>query len=316
MLLTIVLPCFNEELVLEETHRRLVEVLNQINSDYEIIYVNDGSSDKTLTILKDLRNSDRRVKVISLSRNYGHQIAITAGIENSSGDAVVILDADLQDPPGVIKEMVAWWEKGYDVVYGRRTARDGEPLMRNWMAKIFSRFLNRMSEIDIPEDVGDFRLLDRKVVNALKGMPERDRFLRGMVSWVGFHQVALPYRRAPRVTGVSKYSFPKLLRLATDGIYSFSLVPLLLVRTALAMGVVISGVALLGGIYALVTRLFTTSWIPGGGFLWLAVLFIGGMQLVCLGVVGEWVCRIYGEAKRRPIYLLEERIGFKDHAQN
>jgi len=315
MLLSVVLPCFNEEPVLEETHRRLVNVLNQIDLEREIVYVDDGSTDKTLLLLQQLQNSDPQVKVIRLSRNYGHQIAITAGLDNASGDAVVIIDSDLQDPPEVIKEMVALWQEGYEVVYGQRTARDGETAFRNWSAKWFSRFLNRLSDPGVPPDVGDFRLLDRKVVQALNRMPEPDRFLRGMISWLGFRQVALPYHREARFAGVSKYPLGKLLDLAGNGIFSFSLFPSLLLRIAALTGVLGAGLALAGFCYALIGHLFSAARITGWHLLFLALLFLGGVQLICLGLVGEYASRTYYASKRRPNYVIAERLGFREQAQ-
>jgi glycosyltransferase involved in cell wall biosynthesis len=314
MLLSVVLPCLNEELVLRETQRRLVDALSKINLDHEVIYVDDGSTDNTLTVLKEIQLSDPRVKVIRLSRNYGHQIAITAGLQNASGDAVVILDADLQDPPELIKEMVALWQQGYEVVYGQRTERDGETAFRNWSAKGYCRLLNKLANIDIPCDVGDFRLVDRKVVNALNLMPEPDRYIRGMVSWAGFRQVALPYRRAARLAGISKYPLWKLLDLAAHGIFSFSAFPLWLVRTAAIMGFLSSGLALAGLGYALIKYVFLGTGISPGKLLLLALLFMGGVHFLCLGVVGEYAGRTYFASRLRPLYLVAERLGFQDQA--
>jgi len=304
-----VVPCYNEEEVIGETHRRLTRVLEGLDGlDHELIYVNDGSRDATAALLAALQREDDRVRVISFSRNFGHQTAVTAGIEAASGDAVVLIDADLQDPPEVIPEMVARWREGFHVAYGARTDREGETKFKLATAKAFYRFINRLSDVDIPLDAGDFRLMDRRVVDALRSMPERDRFVRGMVSWVGFRQVAVPYRRAARLAGESKYPFTKMLRFAFDGIASFSVTPL---RVATFAGFAVSGLAVLGIVYALALRIFTNIWVTGWTALFIVVLFMGGVQLISLGIVGEYVGRIYGEAKRRPLYLVQHRLGFE-----
>jgi dolichol-phosphate mannosyltransferase len=308
MLLSVVVPCYNEEAVLAETHRRLGEALAEAGvAEYEVVYVDDGSRDATPSLLRTLHERDARVRVLTFSRNFGHQIAVSAGIEHTAGDAVVLIDADLQDPPAVIGEMLARWREGYDVAYGLRTDRAGETAFKRATARWFYRTLNRLSETPIPLDVGDFRLMDRRVADALLAMPERARFVRGMVSWVGFRQVAVPYARAERFAGETKYPLFKMLRLAVDGLTSFSLVPL---RVATWAGFVTSALALLGIVFAVVVRLFTREWVPGWAALFVAVLFVGGVQLVTIGIVGEYVGRIYAEVKRRPLYLLRERLGF------
>lgn len=308
-LLSVVVPCFNEEAVIQETHRRLGAVLNDLSAmDYEIVYVDDGSRDRTPLLLQQLQAADRRVRVVQFSRNFGHQIAVTAGVEHSAGDAVVLIDADLQDPPEIIHEMVRRWQEGYDVAYGVRTDRPGESAFKLATAKGFYRFINKMSETEIPLDTGDFRLMSRKVVSALEAMPERDRFVRGMVSWVGFRQVGVPYRRDARLAGESKYPLLKMVRFALDGITSFSVQPL---RAATWFGFAVSGLALVGIVYALVNRLFTDDWVTGWTAMFIMVLFLGGVQLLSLGVIGEYIGRIYGEAKRRPLYLVAERYGFQ-----
>lgn len=310
-LLSVVVPCFNEEAVIRETHKRLVSVLDSLTVlDSEIIYVDDGSLDTTLSILKELQCSDIRVRVISFSRNFGHQIAVTAGLEHSSGDAIVLIDADLQDPPEVILEMVERWQNGVDVAYGQREERKGETAFKLWTAKAFYRTINRMSDVSIPLDTGDFRLMDRKAVDALLAMPERDRFLRGMVAWVGFKQEPVRYKRAERFAGTTKYPLKKMVRFATDGIVSFSLVPL---RLAIWMGLIAAILSFLGILYALIMRLVTDSWVPGWTLLFIALLFIGGVQLLFLGTIGEYLGRVYGEVKGRPLYLVRERHGFSDN---
>jgi dolichol-phosphate mannosyltransferase len=229
-------------------------------------------------------------------------------VEHAGGDAVVIIDADLQDPPEVIVEMVAKWREGYHVAYGVRIDRPGETAFKLWTAKAFYRLIDRVSDTRIPLDTGDFRLMDRRVVDALASMPERDRFVRGLVSWVGFRQVAVPYQRAPRLAGESKYPLYKMLRFALDGITSFSVAPL---KLATWLGFTVSALALLGIVYALVLRLFTSIWVTGWTALFIVVLFMGGVQLISLGIIGEYIGRIYGEVKRRPLYIVGERLGFE-----
>lgn len=311
-LLSVIVPCFNEEPVVREAHRSLLATLEtNTEGGFELIYVDDGSRDGTLRILRELQQTDQRVRVVALSRNFGHQIAVTAGLEHVTGDAVVVIDADLQDPPDVILEMLDRWRQGVDVAYGVRSEREGETAFKLWTAKAFYRCINRLSDVAIPLDTGDFRLMDREVVNALLAMPERDRFVRGMVAWVGFRQEPVHYRRAARLAGQTKYPLKKMLRFATDGILSFSLVPL---RLAVYMGFLAAGLALLGIIYALALRLFTDVWVTGWTLLFIAMLFLGGVQLLFLGVMGEYLGRIYGEVKRRPLYLVKERLGF--HSAN
>jgi dolichol-phosphate mannosyltransferase len=312
-LLTVVVPCYNEEAVIEETHRRLSVALSVLDGlDHEILYVDDGSRDRTPELLARLAAADSCVRVLELSRNFGHQVAVTAGIEHSAGDAVVLIDADLQDPPEVIEEMVRRWREGYHVAYGVRTDREGESRFKRWTARGFYRLMARLTDTHIPLDTGDFRLMDRKVVDAMAAMPERDRFVRGLVSWTGFRQIGVPYRRAPRFAGSSKYPLRKMLRFAMDGIASFSVKPLTLATWA---GFTVSVLSLLGISYVLAKRLFTDDFVPGWTALMIAVLFIGGVQLIALGIMGEYVGRIYGEAKRRPLYLLRERLGFDGQAQ-
>ncbi|GBF82280.1 glycosyl transferase [Aphanothece sacrum FPU1] len=312
-MISVIVPCYNEEEVINQTHHRLVRVLEQITPSFEVIYVDDGSQDQTSELLRHLQRDDKRVKVVLLSRNFGHQMAVTAGLDYISGDAVVLIDADLQDPPEVIPDMIEQWRKGYDVAYGVRTDRPGETAFKLWTAKAFYRLINHLSDVAIPLDTGDFRLMDRRVVEALKHMPERDRFLRGMVSWVGFRQIPVPYQRAQRFAGVSKYPLWKMFRFAMDGILSFSLVPL---RMAIWAGLLTFGLSLAGIIYALILRLFTSIWVPGWTLLFMATLFIGGIQLVFLGVIGEYVGRIYREDKRRPLYLVREHLGFDTEHYN
>ncbi len=309
-LLSLVIPCYNEEEVIAETLKRLQAFCAEvIDLDVELIFVDDGSRDRTRELLRKFAANDRRIKLIGLSRNFGHQIAVTAGIDAANGDAVVLIDADLQDPPEVIHQMIATWREGYDVVYGTRTERPGESAFKVATARGFYRILKRLSNVQIPLDTGDFRLMSRNVVATLKAMPERDRFVRGMVSWVGFKQIALPYRRAERFAGESKYPLRKMMRFATDGLLSFSTKPL---QMSIAMGFICSSLALLGVVYALFFRLLTDRWVEGWTALMLAVLIIGGVELISIGILGGYVGRIYNEIKNRPLYVVQEYQGF-DH---
>ncbi len=307
-LISVVIPCFNEEAVIDMTHQRLVQVLRKCEDiDFELIYVDDCSNDLTLAKLKELQVTDTCVRVLSLSRNFGQDVAVTAGLESSVGDAAVIIDADLQDSPEVIHEMLQRWRRGVDVAYGVRQEREGETRFKLWTAQKFYRIFNWLSDVAVPLDTGNFRLMDRRVVDAFLAMPERDRFVRGMTSWVGFRQEPVRYRRERRSAGTTKYPFNKMLGVALNGIVSFSVIPL---RLAVWLGLAISSLALLGIVYALVLRLATQIWVPGWTLLFIAVLFLGGAQLIFLGVIGEYVGRIYGEAKRRPLYFVKERQGF------
>lgn len=306
-LLSVVVPCFNEEQVIDHTHERLSKALRAITPDYEIIFVDDGSSDLTAEKLHAIQEANPQVRVVRLSRNFGHQIAVTAGVDYASGRAVVLIDADLQDPPEVIADMVAKWREGHHVVYGQRTDRPGETRFKLATARAFYRLINRLSEVPIPLDTGDFRLMDRAVVDAMRRMPERHRLLRAMTSWVGFRQIAVPYSRAERFAGTSKYPLRKMLALAADGIVSFSAIPLKIVTT---VGLVFAALSLLGIAYAIALRLWTDNWVPGWTLIFIAVMLIGGLQFIFLGVMGEYIGRIYSEAKNRPLFLVMEELGF------
>lgn len=310
MLLSVIVPCYNEELVLRATHERLTHVVAGMPElSCEFLFINDGSQDQTQQILETLQLSDPRVRVLRLSRNFGHQIAVTAGLEEATGDAVVIIDADLQDPPEIIPAMIQRWREGNQVVYGLRAEREGESKFKLWTAKLFYRIINRLSDTKIPVDAGDFRLLDRKVVEVLKAMPERARFLRGMVSWAGFSQTSVTYQRAARHAGESKYPLSKMIHFALDGIISFSLVPL---KLAIWTGFIAIWIAVAGIIVAILDRLFEKGLTRGWASLFVAVLFMGGIQLVSLGIIGEYLGRIYTEVKRRPLYAVQDRLGFRD----
>jgi dolichol-phosphate mannosyltransferase len=308
ILVSVVVPCLNEEESLRGTHARLSSALAQLSANFEIIYVDDGSTDASPQVLRELQAVDNRIRVVRFSRNFGHQMAITAGLEHAAGDAVVIIDADLQDPPETILDFFCKWEEGYDVVYGVRAQREGETAFKLWTAKLFYRCMTHLSDTQIPLDTGDFRLMDRRVVNVLLGMPERDRFVRGMVSWLGFSQVAVPYRREPRLAGITKFSFFKMLRFAMDGIFSFSIVPL---RVATWTGFITSFLAIVGVVLVSLERLLgVQGLVRGWTSTMFAVLFIGGVQLICMGIIGEYVGRIYGESKHRPLYVVRETLGF------
>jgi polyisoprenyl-phosphate glycosyltransferase len=306
-LLSVVVPCFNEQEVIATTHIRLTAALSVLTPDYEILYVDDGSRDATAEHLARIQARDAHVRVIRLSRNFGHQIAVTAGIDYARGQAVVLIDADLQDPPEVIAAMVQKWRGGAHVVYGKRAERSGETCFKLWTARAFYRLINSLSEVPIPLDTGDFRLMDRSVVDALGRMREKHRMLRAMTSWVGFRQEAVTYDRAERFAGESKYPLRKMLGFALDGIVSFSAVPLRLVTT---VGLAFSAMSVLGILYAVAQRLLTDNWVPGWTILFIAVLLIGGLQFIFLGVLGEYVGRIYSEAKDRPLFLVMEELGF------
>ena len=312
MIISVILPCYNEAPVLRETHRRLAEVAASLTDwEFEFLFVDDGSSDDTAVILHDLCRADGRVRGLRLSRNFGQQVATSAGLEHAAGAAVILMDADLQDPPELIEQMIARWREGYHVAYAARTERTGETAFKLWSAKKFYRLVNRISQVPIPADTGDFRLMDRAVVDALLRMPERDRFLRGMVSWVGFRQIGVPYRRAARFAGETKYPLLKMLRFAADGVVSFSFAPL---RLAIWTGFFALGLAFLGIIYAVLLRFFAdpSQWVRGWASIFVAVLFMGGVQLISLGIIGEYVGRIYGEVKQRPLYFVRERFGFRE----
>ncbi len=307
-LLSVVIPCFNEEEVLPKTHPRLIEVLETLPVHaFEVIYVDDGSRDTTMDILRQIQRADTRVRVVGLSRNFGQETAMAAGLQNTAGQAVVVIDADFQDPPEVILKMVDRWRQGVDVAYGVRTQRDGETLFKRMTSSLFYRILNRLADIDVPLDTGEFRLIDRAVVDAILAMPEHDRFFRGIVAWAGFRQEPIHFSRLERSCGASKYHFKNRLSLATSAIFSFSLVPL---RLATWFGLLALGLALSGILYVLGLRLLTDAWISGWVSLLIAVLFLGGGQLVFLGILGEYVGRSYSEVKRRPLYFVKERLGF------
>jgi dolichol-phosphate mannosyltransferase len=307
--ISIVVPMYFEELVAEECYKRISEVMVNNKYNYEIIFINDGSTDKTLPILKDIAEVDSNVKVIGFSRNFGHQTAVTAGIFNATGDAVVIIDADLQDPPELIVDMVNKWQEGYEVVYAKRRKRDGETWFKLITAKYFYKFLASMSDIEIPKDTGDFRLIDRTVVEALKNMPERNRFVRGMVSWIGFNQTYIEYDRSERFAGTTKYPLKKMLKFASDGIVAFSSRPLKVVSLIGTITIMISFIML---VYSILVKLFGGRTEPGWTSLMVVITLFSGVQLLSLGIIGEYIARIYDESKNRPLYIVKEKINFEE----
>jgi glycosyltransferase involved in cell wall biosynthesis len=310
MLISIVVPCFNEADVIDETILRLQNFSSElINFSVEFLFVDDGSVDGTRQKIKEYAVKDPRVKVIGFARNFGHQIAVTAGIDFSNGDIVVLIDADLQDPPELIHQMLEKAAEGYDVVYCIREKRLGESLLKKFLADLFYRILNKLSSVSIPLDTGDFRLMTRRAVDILKMMPEKDRFIRGMVSWIGFRQIGIKYQRSPRFAGQTKYPLGKMVKFALDGIISFSTKPL---QLATGLGIISAFISLFGISYALYLRLFTNTWVEGWTALVIAILFMGGIQLLSLGIIGEYVGRIYNEGKNRPLYVVDEKHGFAE----
>ena len=308
-LLSVVVPVYNEQEVIAETAKRLRGVLDGMSVDYDIVFVNDGSRDGTLSVLRPLCEADARLKLVNFSRNFGHQIAITAGMDMTRGDAVVVIDADLQDPPEVIPGMFERWKQGYEVVYGKRLSREGETFFKKFTAKVFYRFMARMTEVDMPVDTGDFRLLDRKVVDALRRTPERNRYVRGIVSWLGFKQCAYEYERHERFAGQTKYPLKKMLKLACDGLVSFSVKPL---RWIMGSGVVLSVLSVLYLVYILIASLCGVAMLSAGLYAMLGlIVLLLGVVMVFLGVLGEYIGRIYDESKARPLYLVSDTVNIE-----
>jgi polyisoprenyl-phosphate glycosyltransferase len=309
-LISVIVPCFNEEAVFAETIKRLEDTLSKLSKehfDYEIIFVNDGSKDQTLSLIKQAAQINQRIKCINFSRNFGHQLAITAGLDHCKGVAAIVIDADLQDPPIFMLEMIEKWEQGYDVVFGKRKDREGESGFKLLTAKYFYKIINRLSDVDIPKDTGDFRLMDRVALDQFLKMRESYRFVRGMVAWIGFNQTYIEYDRDSRFAGETKYPLKKMIGLASDAILSFSNTPL---KIATFVGFLTSIAAFVGIVYSLYIRLFTKSWVEGWTFLMIAILLIGGIILLVLGIIGGYVGRIYGEIKQRPLYIIKDKIGF------
>ena len=309
--ISVIIPMYYEEEVAQECYKRMTEILSKIEGyEYELICVNDGSKDKTLPILEEIAKNDSKVKVISFARNFGHQCAVTAGLKYVTGDCAVIIDADLQDPPELIPEMLKLWEEGNEVIYGKRKTRDGESVFKLLTAKMFYKTLNALSDVEIPKDTGDFRLVDRKVVDIMNAMPEHNKFLRGLWGWIGFKQIPFEYERKERFAGKTKYPLKKMLKLASDGIIGFSTKPLKLVGALGMLAIFISIVIL---IYSLVSYIFGLNQLTAGWTsIMVTVTFLGGVQLLSIWIMSEYVGRIYDESKARPQYIIEKTINIED----
>lgn len=309
--ISVVIPMYYEEEVALECYKRVKKAIDSIeNYENEIVFVNDGSKDKTLEILEEISKKDENVKVLSFSRNFGHQAAVTAGLKHVTGDAIVIIDADMQDPPELIKDMIKLWEQGNQVVYAKRKKRKGESAFKLLTAKMFYKILNGLSDIDIPRDTGDFRLVDRQVVEVLNQMPEHNKFLRGLFCWIGFKQIPFEYEREERFAGKTKYPLKKMLKLAGDGIISFSSKPLKMVG---ALGVVSIVISILILIYALASYIFKLNNLSAGWTsIMVTVTFFSGIQLLSIWIMSEYIARIYEEGKSRPEYIIEKKINIKE----
>lgn len=310
---SIIVPMFNEEEVIEHTYDRLKLVMDSADDSYELIFVNDGSKDRTVEIVSMICDFDPNVRLINFSRNFGHQIAISAGMDYAKGDAIVVIDADLQDPPEVIIDMIAKWKEGFEVVYGKRLKRKGETAFKKLTAKIFYRILRGLTNVDIPVDTGDFRLIDRKVCDVLRGLKEKNRFVRGLVSWIGFRQTMVEYEREERYAGETKYPLKKMIAFAIDGITSFSYKPL---KIATYIGFALSVTSFLYLIVVIFQRLFTGSTIAGWASIVAVNLFFNGIILMLLGIIGEYIGRIYDESKNRPLYIVREVQGYPENEGN
>ncbi len=305
--ISVVIPVYNEEEVLEISYKKIKDTLEKISEyKYEMIFVNDGSKDRTLQMLEYISRKNENIKVISFSRNFGHQAAVTAGIKYSTGDAVVIIDADLQDPPELIPEMIKLWEDGNDVIYGKRKKRKGESAFKLLTAKMFYKTLNALSDVEIPKDTGDFRLVDKKVIDVINEMPEHNKFLRGLFSWVGFKQYAYEYQRDERLSGKTKYPLKKMWKLATDGIISFSTKPLKIVGSIGFLTIILS-IAIL--IYSLISySLKLNNLTPGWTSIMVAITLFSGVQLLSIWIISEYISRIYDETRKRPQYIIDKKI--------
>ncbi len=301
-----VIPVHNEEGSLPELRERLLQVLRRLDGSAEVILVDDGSTDTSWAIITHIHVLDPRFKGVRLSRNFGHQVAITAGMDLAQGQAVVVMDADLQDPPEVVLEMAERWRDGYEVVYGVRVDRSSDSRFKRTTAAVFYRLLNRLSDVEIPQDVGDFRLIDQRAVEAFRSMREGSRFVRGMYAWVGFRQIGVPYSRDARHAGETKYPLKKMLRLAGDGVIGFSRVPL---RLALKLGALAAVASVLGAVAVLGLKLFGGYAVPGWTSILLAVCLLGGLQLAFMGVLGQYIARTYEETLRRPLYVVSQLHG-------
>jgi glycosyltransferase involved in cell wall biosynthesis len=310
-MISIVIPIFNEDETLVELHRRITVAMKRVRQPYEVIFINDGSHDSSYRTLRSLAQQDPHLRILDLARNFGHQIAISAGLDVAGGDAVILMDGDLQDPPELLPEMIAKRDEGFDVVYTMKRSRQ-EHLLKRMAFHAFYALMRRFSSIPIPMEAGNFSLMDRKVVSVLRSMPERNRYIAGMRAWAGFRQTGLLFDRAARFAGKPQMTFGRLLHLALDGLFSFSNIPL---RLAAYIGAFSAVVAFSGGLYAVYTKFFTDKATPGWASPVFSILFIGGLILVTLGIIGEYVGRIYDEVKRRPLYVVREQIGFSSGHQ-
>lgn len=306
---SLVIPLYNEEEVIHECIKRVTNVMHNNEFDYEIIFVNDGSSDSTEEIVKQYCDKDKHLKLISFSRNFGHQTAISAGMDNAEGDAIIVMDADLQDPPEVVLKLIEKYEEGFDVVYAIRSKRKGESFFKKITAKMFYRFLKNMCEVDIPVDTGDFRLISRQVCDVLKGLTERNRYVRGLVSWVGFKQTGIYYEREERYAGKTKYPLKKMLKLSVDGITSFSTKPLKLTKW---IGIFMAAVGFIYAIIVIILKLVGIQMQTGWASTMVTILLIGGIQLIMLGITGEYIARIFDESKNRPLYIIKEKVNMDE----
>ncbi len=301
--ISVIIPVYNEEKNIQNLYDRLSEVMRNLNVSYELVFINDGSSDASIGLIKVLAKKHTEVKYISFSRNFGHQIAVTAGLDKTIGDAVVIIDADLQDPPELIAEMYQKRTEGFDVIYAKRKNRQGESFLKLWTAKTFYRILSKMTAISIPVDTGDFRMIDKKIVEVLREMPEKNKYLRGQISWVGFNQTFVEYDRQERQAGETGYTYRKMLHFALDGITAFSDVPLKIVTY---FGFMVSIVAFFVAIYALLSKFVWEDSVPGWTSLMIAILFIGGIQMIAIGIIGEYLSRMNHNIRNRPLYIVKE----------
>lgn len=301
--ISVIIPVYNEEKNIQNLYDRLSQVMQNLGVTYELIFVNDGSKDASIGLIKVLAKKHKSVKYIDFSRNFGHQIAVTAGLDKTSGDAVVIIDADLQDPPELIAEMYQKRKEGFEVIYAKRKNRKGESFLKLWTARVFYRLLAKMTSISIPVDTGDFRMIDKKIVEVLREMPEKNKYLRGQISWVGFNQTFVEYDRQERQAGATGYTYRKMLHFALDGITAFSDVPLKIVTY---FGFMVSVIAFFVAIYALLAKFVWENSVPGWTSLMIAILFIGGIQMIAIGIIGEYLSRMNHNIRNRPLYIIRE----------
>lgn len=308
MLLSVIVPCYNEELVVRESYKRLTEVMRQTNMDYELIFINDGSKDQTFSILKELSQNDAAVKIINFARNFGHQCAVTAGINNCNGDLAVIIDSDLQDPPEVILDMLEIQQREQaNVVYGVRKKREGETWFKLITAKYFYRTLNKLSEVHFPVDTGDFRMIDRNIIDLFNSLHEKNKYIRGLISWMGYKQVPCYYERKERFAGETHYPLKKMLKLAITGLIGFSKKPL---KLASILGFLLIMLSILGALTMLIAKIVNPALTFAIGLVAMLILFVGGLQFVTIGVLGEYLANMFDESKNRPEYIIREKINF------